>query len=318
MPDTTSPTFTQRLLVAAFTLLSHLPLRLLYCISDMGFVLTYYIVRYRRHIVRHNLTTSFPDKDEKWIKKIEKEFYRWFCDYFMEAVKLLTISNDELHRRFRIEGAEQLEECFQQGQDTAAILGHYCNWEWLSCVGMAMKPERKCGLVYHPLRSPAFDYLFRCLRSSQPSGMVVPKQDILRSLITLKKEGTHSLFGYIADQGPRWTNIHLWLPFLNHDTPVFTGAERIMRKMNDAVFYVNMTRPRRGYYTCQFQLITRTPQLMPEHEITRQFFALLEQTIKRNPQFYLWTHNRWKRTHEEFDRCFIVEDGKVKPKENGN
>ena len=119
MPDTTSPTFTQRLLVAAFTLLSHLPLRLLYCISDMGFVLTYYIVRYRRHIVRHNLTTSFPDKDEKWIKKIEKEFYRWFCDYFMEAVKLLTISNASTRGRTQ-----------HPDLDTTVTGNGYRAWAW--------------------------------------------------------------------------------------------------------------------------------------------------------------------------------------------
>ncbi len=307
-------TLSTRLLVAAFSLLSLLPLRLLYCISDIGFVLMYYVVGYRRRIVRQNICSAFPEKDDAWVTKTERGFYRWFCDYFMEAVKLLTISDRQLRRRFTVEGADEVEKCFSEGQDAAAILGHYCNWEWLSCVGIALKPERKCGLIYHPLRSQAFDILFQRLRSSQPSSIVVPKKDILRSLLTLRREGTRSLFGYIADQGPKWENIHLWLPFLNHDTPVFTGAERIMRKMHDAVFYIDMTRPRRGYYTCRFHLITRTPQDLPEYEVTRRFFQLLEQTIRRDPRFYLWSHNRWKRTHEEFDRKFIVVDGKVLPR----
>ena len=280
-------TLSTRLLVAAFSLLSLLPLRLLYCISDIGFVLMYYVVGYRRRIVRQNICSAFPEKDDAWVTKTERGFYRWFCDYFMEAVKLLTISDRQLRRRFTVEGADEVEKCFSEGQDAAAILGHYCNWEWLSCVGIALKPERKCGLIYHPLRSQAFDILFQRLRS---------------------------LFGYIADQGPKWENIHLWLPFLNHDTPVFTGAERIMRKMHDAVFYIDMTRPRRGYYTCRFHLITRTPQDLPEYEVTRRFFQFLEQTIRRDPRFYLWSHNRWKRTHEEFDRKFIVVDGKVLPR----
>ena len=111
-----------------------------------------------------------------------------------------------------------------------------------------------------------------------------------------------SLFGYIADQNPKWENIHLWLPFLNHDTPVFTGAERIVRKMNNAVFYVDMERPERGKYISTFKRMSDAPGQLEEYELTRQFFQMLEETIRRAPQYYLWTHNRWKRTHEEFDR----------------
>lgn len=309
-----SDTLAERFVLAFFRALSRLPLRLLYCISDIGFVLVYYVARYRRTVVRRNISSSFPDKGEEWLRHTERGFYRWFCDYFMEAVKLLTISGPELRRRFTIEGADEVEKCFEQGQDVGAILGHYCNWEWLSCIGIALPEGRKCGLVYHPLHSKAFDRLFRELRSSQPSGLVVPKKDILRSLVALRRDGVRSIFGYIADQGPRWTNIHLWLPFLGHDTPVFTGAERIMRKMNDAVFYVEMSRPRRGYYSCRFVPVTRTPAELPEFEITRRFFALLEQTIRRDPRYYLWSHNRWKRTHEEFDRRFVVQGGKVVPR----
>ena len=142
----------------------------------------------------------------------------------------------------------------------------------------------------------------------------MPKNEILRYLVQYRKEGVRSLFGYISDQSPRWQNIHLWLPFLNHETPVFTGAERIMRKMNNAVYYVEMNRPKRGYYVCEFRLITKDPNSMAEHEITRKFFEMLEQSIKNQPHFYLWTHKRWKRTKEEFDSRFIIENGKVVPK----
>ena len=291
-------------------LLSLLPLSILYLLSDIAYIIMYYVVRYRRHIVRHNLTTSFPEKSDDEIKVIEHKFYHWFCDYFVETIKLLSISDSELRQRLKIVGAEQLEQHFEAGQDCAALLGHYCNWEWLSCTGIAFPEGRKMGLVYKPLKSAFFDRLFRRIRSSQPSSIVVPKQDILRQLLTLRRDGTRSLFGYIADQGPRYSNIHLWLPFLNHDTGVFTGSERIIRKMNDAVFYVSMQRPRRGYYTATFKLLTRTPSQLPEHELTRQFFRLLETDIMNIPQYYLWTHNRWKRTHEEFDKRYKVENGK--------
>ena len=246
----------------------------------------------------------------------QKKFYRWFSDYFFEAVKLLSISDKELRQRFQVINSEEVEQCFQEGQNVAAILGHYCNWEWLSCVGIELPKSRKIGLIYHPLRNHAFDELFKRIRSHEKNGVVVPKKEILRYLVDYKRKGIMSIFGYISDQGPKWENIHLWLPFLNHpETPVFTGGERIMRKMNDAVFYVEMSRPKRGYYTATYKLITREPNTLPEHEITRRFFQMLEETIRKNPPYYLWTHNRWKRTKEEFDKRYEVVKGKVVPRE---
>lgn len=295
-----------------FYTLSLLPFRILYGMADIGYVLLYYIIRYRRGVVRKNLVTAFPEKSIDDIKTIERKFYHWFCDYFLEAIKLLSISDKELRRRFTIINSEEVEQCFQEGQDVAAILGHYCNWEWLSCVGMNLPPERETGLIYHPLRNKTFDYLFRKLRSHERNSHVIPKKDILRYVVTKKREGVRNICGYISDQGPKWTNIHLWLPFLNHEyTPVFTGGERIMRKMNNAVFYVEMSRPKRGYYTATYKLITRDPNTLPADDITRRFFCLLEETIRQEPAFYLWSHNRWKRTKKEFDRRFQVINGKV-------
>ncbi len=296
---------------ALFYLLSLLPLSVLYVMSDILGTFLYHVLRYRRSIVRRNLETSFPDKTKDEIRRIERRFYRWFSDYFFEAVKLLSISDKELRRRFTVVNSEEVVQCFNQGQDVAAILGHYCNWEWLSCVGIALPATCRAGLIYHPLRNKVFDRLFRDIRSSQPINMTIPKKDILRVLVDLRRRDIRNIFGYIADQGPRWKNIHLWLPFLGHDTPVFTGGERIMRKMKNSVFYVEMSRPRRGYYVCTYRLITKEADTLPEHEITRRFFRMLEETIRREPAYYLWTHNRWKRTHEEFDRRFRVVNGKV-------
>ena len=307
-----------RLLYGLTYCLSLLPFSILYFLSDVCYLLVYYIIRYRRKVVRSNLTSSFPEKDLDEIVKIEKQFYQWLCDYGVETVKLLTISNEKLLRHFDFQGVEQLEDCFDQGQDCAAILGHYCNWEWLSATGLAFKryPEAVMGLIYHPLYSEAFDRLFIDIRSAH-GGSCIPKKDILRHLVDCKRQQRHYLFGYISDQSPRWKDIHLFLPFLNHDTPVFSGGERIMRKMQNAVFYVDMQRPRRGYYTCTFKLISREPEKLEENEVTRQFFHLLEESIRRQPAFYLWTHKRWKRTKEEFDEKYILVNGHTIPKEKG-
>ena len=152
--------------------------------------------------------------------------------------------------------------------------------------------------------------LFKDIRQSK-GGVCIPKQEILRYLVRYKREKRMWLFGYISDQSPKYLNIHCWLPFLNHDTPVFTGGEKIMKKMNDAVFYVDMQRPERGKYICTFRLITDKPAEMQENEITARFFKMLEDTIKRDPRLYLWTHDRWKRNHEHFDKYYVMENGHV-------
>ena len=284
-------------------LLSILPFWVLYGLADFLFIIIYYVARYRRKIVRKNLCNSFPEKSEKEIKSIERKFYRWFCDYLFETFKLLSISDKNLVKHIDFVGLEGLEDAFDRGQDCATILGHYCNWEWLSATGLGYKrhPEAITGLIYHRLRSKAMDRLFLKLRNAH-KGFCVKKAYTLRTVVRLKKENKRNMFGYISDQTPKWDNIHLWLEFLNQDTPVFTGGERIMRMMDNAVFYVDMRRPKRGLYVANFIPITLHAKQTDEFFIVRQFFSMLEQSIRREPQFYLWTHNRWKRTREEYER----------------
>lgn len=283
-------------------LLSILPFWVLYGLADFLFIIIYYVARYRRKIVRKNLCNSFPEKSEKEIKSIERKFYRWFCDYLFETFKLLSISDKNLLKHIDFVGLEGLEDAFDRGQDCATILGHYCNWEWLSATGLGYKrhPEAITGLIYHRLRSKAMDRLFLKLRNAH-KGFCVKKAYTLRTVVRLKKENKRNMFGYISDQTPKWDNIHLWLDFLNQDTPVFTGGERIMRMMDNAVFYVDMRRTKRGHYVANFIPITLHAKQTDEFFIVRQFFSMLEQSIRREPQFYLWTHNRWKRTREEYE-----------------
>ena len=304
--------FLYNIIYGIFYLVSKLPYRALYVISDIANLVLYHIVRYRRDIVRRNITSAFPEKSLEECISIERGFYKWFCDYFVETVKLMSVSRQELLSRIEFRGIDKIEECFDRGQTCAGILGHYGNWELLSATGLVIKkhPEAVIGLIYHPLRSQLFDRLFINMRQSM-GGVCVPKKDILRYLVSFRSQNLMNLFGYIADQAPRYRNTPLWLPFLNHDTPVFTGAERIMRKMNNAVFYIDVERPERGKYIYTFKLMTDKPGEMPEFEITKKFFVMLEQTIRREPRFYLWSHNRWKRTREEFDKEFKIENGHV-------
>lgn len=301
-------------------LISLLPLRVLYCISDVLYLLLYKLIGYRRRVVRNNLSTSFPEKDEKERRTIEKKFYHFFCDYIIETIKLLSIRCKTLLKHMEYRNMEEMERCFDEGQSVCALLGHYCNWEFLTTVNVGWKryPEAKVGLVYHPLSSKVVDRLIIATRQ-HTGGVAVPKQEVLRYMIRYKQQGLHSLFGLISDQSPKWENIHLWLPFLNHETPVFTGAERLIRKMNNAVFYAEMSRPKRGKYVVNFQLMTREPGTLEENELTRMFFTRLEETIRQTPHLYLWSHDRWKRTREEFERRFTVDaHGHVTKKDKSN
>lgn len=291
--------------------LSLLPLRVMYWISDLLFVPVYYLVRYRRGVVRSNLASSFPEKSREERRQIEKRFYRFFCDYIFETIKLLSISEKTLRKHFHTANPELVIPYFEQGRSAGAMLGHYANWEWLSCVGIDLPQNVVMGLIYHPLHNQAFDRLMRRIRSH---GVTIPKNDILRHLLRYRREGIQSGFGYIADQSPKWESIHLWLPFLGHETPVFTGAEKIMAKMQQAAFYLELSRPRRGQYVVTYHLLAEDVSQLPEFELTRRFFAQLEATVRREPAYYLWTHKRWKRTREEFERRFQVVNGKVLPK----
>ena len=296
--------------LAIWYVFSLLPLSVHYVISDLLFWLLYRVLGYRKRVVRGNLASSFPEKTPKELRDIEKGFYHFFCDYLVESVKLMTISKGNLKRRLVFKGTDIVNECVENGQSCAVYLGHYCNWEWITSLPLWVTPKAQCGQIYHPIENKDFDRLF--LRLRQRLGAVfIPMQDPLRKILEFRKAGQPVVIGYISDQKPHWVNIHHWTDFLHHDTPVLTGTERIARKVGHAVFYMDVRRIRRGYYEAEFKLITREPQKMADYELTDIYYRMLEQSIRRAPEFWLWSHNRWSRTREEFNERFEVVNGKV-------
>ena len=241
---------------------------------------------------------------------MERDFYHWFCDYLVESVKLLTISRDELKRRMVFRGTELIDETVAGGQSCAVYLGHYCNWEWITSLPLWVTPQAQCGQIYHVLENPVFDRLFLRLRQRQ-GAICIPMAETLRRIIQYRQQKKQLVIGYISDQVPFWNNIHHWCQFLNHDTPVLTGTERLARQTGHAVFYLDVRRLRRGYYEATFKLITREPKAMGDYAITDIYFRMLEESIRREPACYLWTHNRWKRTREEFNLRYDEATGRV-------
>ncbi len=290
--------------------ISLFPLKLLYVLSDGLFYLVYYVVRYRRPLVRKNLTSSFPDKSEGEIVKIEKGFYSWFCDYIVETLKLFTMSKEQMCRRMVFRNTEAIEKAVAEGRSCAVYLGHYGNWEWISSLPLWVSDKATCLQIYHVLENKAFEALFLRVRSRMGSDSI-PMEDTLKSIIRRKAEGQRMVIGFIADQVPLWNSIHYWSNFLHHDTPVFTGTERIAKHQDMAVFYLDVTRPKRGYYEAEFKLVSDKIQEEPKFAVTESYMKLLEATIRRAPQYWLWSHNRWKRTHEEYNRLM----GNIRTKE---
>ena len=302
--------FLYYILLGVWCLFSLLPLRIHYIISDFLFWLLYKVIGYRRRVVWKNLSASFPEKSQAELKDIERGFYHFLCDYFVETVKMMTISKKEIKRRIVYKGIKDLDEVIESGQSIALYLGHYCNWEWVTSMPLWVTPKVQCGQIYHPLENKYFDKLL--LRSRQRlDALCISMQDTLREVVRYKREGQPIMIGYISDQAPNWVNIHHWVDFLNQDTPVFTGTERIVKKMNHAVFYVDMRRIKRGYYEAEFKLMTRAPKELEDFKLTDMYFDMLEKSIRRAPEFWLWSHNRWKRTRKEFNERFEVIDGKV-------
>lgn len=291
-------------------LLSLLPMQIHYVISDGLYLILYRVIGYRREVVRRNLTTSFPEKIEAELRTIERDFYRWFCDYIVESMKLLTISNRNIKKRMVFKGVERLEQCFEEGQSIGLYLGHYCNWEWITSLPLTLSDKAQCAQIYHPIENKGVDLLFLRLRQRMGS-ICIPMADTLRKILEFKQAGQLFIIGYISDQKPNWSNIHHWVDFLHHDTPVLTGAERIIRKFNHAVFYADIHRVRRGYYEVEFKPMTKEPQQLEEYQLTDMYYQMLEENIRKAPAYWLWSHNRWSRTREEFDRRFEVVDGKV-------
>ena len=301
--------------LSVWYLLSLLPMKVHYFISDVMFWLLYRLIGYRKQVIRNNLQTSFPEKSEEELRKIERGFYHFFCDYLVESVKLMTISRQNLKRRIVFKGIELVNLCIEEGQSCAIYLGHYCNWEWVTSMPLWVTSKAQCGQIYHPIENQAFDRLFLHVRQ-RLNALCIPMQDTLREIIEFRKAGQPIVIGYISDQKPHWGNIHHWVDFLNHDTPVLTGTERIVRKMNHAVFYLDIQRIRRGYYEAELKLITRNPrEIENEYGITDIYYRMLEQSINRAPEFWLWSHDRWARTREEFNERFEVINGKVIPKD---
>lgn len=287
-----------RLLVAIASFLALLPFPLLYFLSDLLFQVVYHLARYRRKMVRKNLCNAFPEKSEREIIILEKAYYRHLCDYFVETVKTLNLSEEEMKERMHFENPELLNRLMKDGSSCLVCLGHYGNWEWVPSIRLHLMPGVEAGLVYKQLHSSPFDQLFRQIRGRFGS-LPIEKRSVLRTLVRKKNEGQTIVVGFLSDQRPPRVSDKYWTTFLNQDTPLQTGMEKIAKGLSMSVVYLDIEKRKRGFYTGRFVTLTEDASLEVKDSITEAYVRLLEKTVLRAPAFYLWSHNLWKFRKDE-------------------
>jgi Kdo2-lipid IVA lauroyltransferase/acyltransferase len=268
-----------------------LPLRVLYFFSDFLFLVLYYLLSYRRKVVATNLRNSFPEKSLKELKAIEKKFYRHLADLIVEILKLTHMNKAQSLERMKITNIELLERLYSEGRDVIAVIGHYNNWEWLK--SLIFHTKYQTVSIYKPLKNKQFDNYFLNLRKRE--GMILtPMSLIVREILEGRKANRRSIYSFLTDQTPPGGDIKYWTNFLNQDTPVYLGVEKIASKYDMAVVFLNVQKVRRGYYNYTAELLFEHALELPEHTITEGHVRRLEEVIRERPEYWIWSHRRWK------------------------
>jgi len=277
--------------------ISHIPFRLLYALSDALYFPFYYMARYRRKIVRKNLTESFPNKTISEVKTIEKDFYRHFLDMLLESCKLMSISADEMRKRMKFVNIELLEEMLSRGQSISAFLGHHGNWEWISSSGLWFRDQGTVVQIYHQLHNQAMNRIITKMRTRMGNACVNMNSTVKYMIQATSNDEPH-IYGLIADQSPRKNESKHYTTFLNHRVPVVTGPEKATKHFGFAAVYISVKKCKRGYYECIISPLHDNVQTLPDYELTTLYYQRLENDILQQPELYLWTHNRFKYAHQ--------------------
>ncbi|MHA6280361.1 lysophospholipid acyltransferase family protein [Salinimicrobium sp. CAU 1759] len=273
-------------------LISVLPFRLFYLFSDLVFVIVFYVARYRRTTVLENLTLVFPHKPVEELKKIRKNFYRHMVDMFLEMVKSISISNEELKKRFVFKNVEEIQKIREMDKSILLACGHYASYEWMNALQLYGLDYRGFG-VYKKVKNRYFDQMAKDIRGRY-DGILIPTAKATKTITFNEKQGIKGVYAMIADQSPRLDRSKAWASFMGIQVPVFMGLEQLSRSLDMVVVYLHVEKVKRGHYVASFKTISYDPAQEPEYLITRSYFENLEAQIKKEPEYYLWTHKRWK------------------------
>lgn len=279
------------LVYALLWLISILPFPIFYFVSDCIFVLIYYIIGYRKKTVRSNIQLTLPHLSKKEQLQVERKFYKYMCDMFMEMIKTLTISESEIKKRFSFTNIDLFHEYENKNKSIILFYAHYASWEWSVTLGFYTK--FKGYGIYKKLRNPYFDKLVRDIRSKFGATLIDTK-DTKKSITDNQKNGILGVYGFISDQTPTRQKAKYWDTFMGHEVPIHTGGESLARNLDMNVLYMKVSKVKRGFYEATFIPITDNINAEPEFEVSKKFIREVEKQIYEAPEYYFWTHKRWK------------------------
>ncbi|WP_363317253.1 lysophospholipid acyltransferase family protein, partial [Flavobacterium sp.] len=275
-----------------FYLISLLPFRVLYFLSDGLYILLYRIIGYRKKTVRENLWLALPHLSVKERRIIERKFYHHFCDTLVEMVKTITVPVKEIQKRFVIENPEAIKETEERGKGIAFLCGHFCSYEWMLVMNKQLTTHKGFG-IYKTIRNKYFDKLVRKLRS-RFDGELIDTRRIIPAMRDHKRKGILGFYGFLSDQSPKLSSTIYWGNFFDMEVPVHVGAEILAKKLDLNIMLVKSTKTGRGRYNARFIPFEGNPKDIPNYEISDMFLKMLENDIRETPEFYLWTHKRFK------------------------
>ena len=260
-------------------------------ISDLIYILIYHIFGYRKKVVNSNLHLAFPDKTDDEIKTIRKKFYHHLCDMLLESIKSITISEAEMKKRYVFKNVEAVHKLEKENKSIVLFMGHYASWEW---VFILQKHVNHIGYaVYKQLSNKYFDALVKRIRAKYNSYLITTKETF-PTLIQAKQDNQLTLNGFVFDQSPKLDKAIHWQNFMGKKVPVHVGAEILAKRLDMATLFLKVKKIKRGYYEATIMDIIKDPKSIEDFKITDTYLKHVEEEILEAPEFYLWTHKRWK------------------------
>ena len=270
---------------------SRLPVVIVYTLSDLLCFIFHRLIGYRKEIVRSNLKRALPHFSEAEYKRIEKGFYRHLCDIFLEIIKSMGMTQNEMTERFQVKNIEVLTQFEKENRSAFILCGHYASWEWMMSLGYHMN---HIGYgIYRPLKNPYFDRLIKRVRSRH-NAFMIPQREAAKIIRNKESNNQRGVYGFASDQSPRPTPKTYWRTFMGIEVPVYTGAERLSRELNIPLVFAKINRFKRGFYEVEFKLLSAQPKTTEINEITDRYTAWLEAQIAQDPAQYIWSHRRFK------------------------
>lgn len=281
----------------AVKILALLPLWVFYRFSDIFYFLIYYCIKYRRKTVHSNLIHAFPEKSKSEIANIQKAFYHHFSDFLLESLKTIQLSKNQLDNRFQFLNPEIFHTYYYQGKSVVLVSGHFGNWEWM--VHIQEKLRHKFYAIYKPLQNKKHDELIKRIRGKYDTvSQLIPMQEVYKYIVRFEKEKQPAIVWFLADQSPP-ADYPFKTHFFNREVPFYNGPEKIARKFNYPVVYLSINKVKRGFYTASFKTICENPASARPDEISELIVKTLEEEIKQKPEYWLWSHKRWKHAREK-------------------